>query len=112
MFGGGPQSNKVYLIDFGISKVYENNLFLTFNKNKSFIGTSRYASLASHNGEDIGKKDEIESLMYILLYLLEGKLPWQNLHPAPGVDKNTAIRDLKLSISLEELCQGAPKEFI
>ena len=68
--------------------------------------------MAAHKGEDIGRKDDLESLMYLLIYLINGTLPWQNLKLAPGVDRNVAVGDIKFSIELEELCSGVPKEFI
>jgi serine/threonine protein kinase len=46
---GKNESDKLYLIDFGISKEID---YLKSNKREklSFIGTSRYASLAAHKG--------------------------------------------------------------
>ena len=45
---GSPSSSKIYLIDFGIAKDLEQN---RKSKDKlSFIGTTRYASLAAHLG--------------------------------------------------------------
>ena len=43
-----------------------------FNDKKSFIGTTRYASIAAHKGHEIGRKDDVESLFYVLIYLITG----------------------------------------
>lgn len=43
-----------------------------FKTGKSFIGTIRYASRASHIGHEIARKDDLESLMYVGVYLLKG----------------------------------------
>ena len=44
----------------------------SFKDNKPFIGTTRYASVAAHKGYELGRKDDIESLIYVMLYLLRG----------------------------------------
>jgi len=43
-----------------------------FRDKKSFIGTTRYASIAAHKGYEIGRKDDLESLMYVIIYLILG----------------------------------------
>jgi len=43
------------------------------------MGTTRYASLAAHLGSEISRKDDLESLFYVMVYLLKGNLPWQNM---------------------------------
>jgi hypothetical protein len=40
------------------------------------MGTPRYASIAAHLGHEIARKDDIESLFYVILYFLRGSLPW------------------------------------
>ena len=46
--------------------------YSAFKEGKSFLGTTRYASIAAHLGYELGRKDDLESLMYILLYLIRG----------------------------------------
>jgi serine/threonine protein kinase len=68
----------IYLIDFGISKIYKdkNNRHISFKDNKPFIGTTRYAAIAAHEGHELGRKDDLESLAYVLIFFLKGSLPW------------------------------------
>lgn len=40
-------------------------------------GTIRYASVHAHLGRTASRRDDLESLAYTLLFLLNGKLPWQ-----------------------------------
>jgi len=49
-----------------------NNLISPFRDNTSFIGTTRYASIAAHKGFELSRKDDIESLIYVLLYFMKG----------------------------------------
>lgn len=48
--GRENECHMVYMIDFGISKIYRDNnkRHITFKENKPFIGTTRYASIAAH----------------------------------------------------------------
>lgn len=43
-----------------------------FKEGRSFVGTTRYASIAAHKGYEIGRKDDLESIIYIDILLLKG----------------------------------------
>lgn len=53
----------------------------------------------------------MESLGYLLLYFLRGRLPWQGLKVEPNEDRNTAIMQRKENIGVDELCDQVPQEF-
>lgn len=59
-----------------LKEIYCNYLHIIYNRpfrdNASFIGTTRYASIAAHKGHELGRKDDIESLIYVLLYFMKG----------------------------------------
>jgi serine/threonine protein kinase len=61
-------------VDFGISKFYKNNqgVHIEFSDDKPFIGTTRYASIAAHKKYEMSRRDDLESLGYMLVYLLKG----------------------------------------
>ncbi len=77
-------SFKIYLIDFGISKLdlsFPRKISNNNNNNKiKFVGTPRFASVNSHQKNQQTPSDDIESLMYVLIYLYKKTLPWMNLN--------------------------------
>ncbi|CAD8168015.1 unnamed protein product [Paramecium pentaurelia] len=103
ILGIGKDILKLYLIDFGISKIYRdsNGKHISFKDQKSFLGTTRYASIAAHLGHELGRKDDLESLMYILLYFLRGQLPWQNMVNVTDDERTKKVGEMKLSMERE-----------
>lgn len=75
------ESEKIKLIDFGLSKQYidKNGLHKPNKNHESITGTLRYVSINIHDGEEPSRRDDIISMVYILFYMYLGKLPWQGL---------------------------------
>lgn len=94
---------KLYLIDFGLSKVYKENNNNN-NSSKSIVGTLRYASLYIHNKMMYSKRDDLISLGYLLIYLFKGELPWQNIKASNYEEKVLLIKKHKESLSIKKLC--------
>lgn len=88
MLGGDciESSNKIFLIDFGLSISYldnETSQHYKENPNHNYsnvVGTALFASINAHNGKDLSRRDDIESLVYTLIYLCTGTLPWKNIN--------------------------------
>ena len=71
--------NNIYLIDFGFCKSYiENGEHNKIKKTHHMIGSKNYASISSHNCYELSRRDDLESLGYMLIYLNTGFLPWNN----------------------------------
>ena len=104
LIGEGSNRKKVYLIDFDISST------LTAGPRPDapheFIGTKGFASRNAHKGGFLSRKDDLESLGFTLVYLYQGKLPWNNLK-CDVVTLGTMKSQLMQSGFLEDL----PKEF-
>lgn len=80
--GLGKRASLIYIIDFGLAKVFRDPKTLEhipYRVGKSFSGTQRYASVHSHLGVEQSRRDDLEAVGYIMLYFLRGSLPWQGL---------------------------------
>lgn len=56
------------------------------------------------------RRDDLESLGYVLMYFNRGSLPWQGLKAATKRQKYERISEKKMSTPIEELCKGYPGE--
>ncbi|CAD8197067.1 unnamed protein product [Paramecium pentaurelia] len=112
VLGSGKDNGKIYLIDFGISKIYKdaNNHHMPFREQRSFLGTTRYASIAAHLGHELSRKDDLESMMYIILYFIRGQLPWQNLQNVTDKERTKKVGEMKILMQ-NEIFRDQPKEF-
>ena len=54
------------------------------------------------------RRDDLEAIGYVLIYLLKGRLPWQGLKIANSKDKIKSILDMKKSITISELTKETP----
>ena len=82
------------------------------NQNQlNFVGTLRYASLNSHKGIRQSRRDDLESMLYILIYFLKGKLPWQDIKAKQKEERHKLIFQIKSKVTIESLCKDIPEEF-
>lgn len=74
---------------------------VTFKEGSRFVGTPRYASLNTHLGCKQSRRDDIESIAYILIYFITGDLPWQGVKAKTKSEKKQKIKELKLGLSID-----------
>ena len=90
----------LYLIDFGMAKRIKDPIGAAENRLVPLIGSPRYASVFAHRGEPLGRRDDLISMMYSLIYVANGgALPWQGY-------TDVEMHYIKDNMTPSELCAG------
>ena len=113
MFGRPNSESRatLHIIDFGLAKQYmEDGIHIRQETSKGCLGTARYMSINTHLGKTQSRRDDMEALGYLFVYLYRGRLPWQGLK-GNGPERYDNILKVKKSTTPEELCRGLPNEF-
>ncbi len=113
LIGIGYHSNTIYIIDFGLSKKYKDSKMnhLPYREHRPLTGTTRYASINNHLGIEQSRRDDLESIGYVLIYFIKKRLPWQGTLGSTKQSKYNKILEKKLMIPVELLCKDLPMEF-
>ena len=70
LMGIGKRGNQVNVIDFGLAKKFRDpktHLHIPYRENKNLTGTARYTSINTHLGVEQARRDDLESLAYVLI---------------------------------------------
>ena len=113
VIGEEDKSHIIYIIDFGLAKKFwssTNKGHIPFVEGKKLTGTARYASVNALGGGEQSRRDDLESIAYILIYFLKGRLPWQGIRVANKDDRYKKIYEKKKNTTTKELCAGFPRE--
>ena len=114
LIGKFNKKNIIYLIDFGLSQQIIDPvtyLHIPYSQSEYLVGSARYSSINSQMGINQTRRDDLESLGYILIYFLKGKLPWMGLKNNLN-DTHSKIVEIKMKIPLKDLCNDLPIEFL
>ncbi len=98
---------KAYCVDFGICDRYISAVTRKHKQESigAINGTPTFLSLSCHEGKCPSRRDDIEALLNVLIYLMRGSLPWQN---APSDEEGAA---LKRGIPIAQLCESMPDDW-
>ncbi len=78
LMGLGTRGNLVYFRDFGLAKKYRDScthMHIPYRENKKLTGTTHFVSVNTHLCIEQSRRDDMESLGYVLMYILRGSLP-------------------------------------
>lgn len=115
LIGTGSKKNQLYLIDFGLSKQYRDpptKKHITFESNRGVFGTARYSSLHSLKGLEQSRRDDMEALAYVFIYLLRGSLPWMNFSCKNRKEERELNYNMKVTTDYAQILKGYPKEYL
>ncbi|KNZ75498.1 Casein kinase I like protein [Termitomyces sp. J132] len=110
VMGTGKAAHMVNVIDFGLAKKFRDSKTLNHipYKQDDFhgVGTSLFAAINTHLGVESSRRDDLESLAYMLIYFLRGTLPWRKLRapnmPPPPISPTTSNPKPLLTVGLPE----------
>lgn len=92
----------VMMLDFGLSRKYRDaNGLIAPRPIASFQGTITYASMNAHNRKEMGRHDDLWSLLYILVHFITGELPWSH-----ATEKDQAAK-IKQKTCHKQLCSDS-----
>lgn len=78
--GRGEDRRNIYLVDFGLAKEHLDALTqqpIGARRHTDFRGTIPYASLTAHQKQELGRKDDLWSLFFVVLEFLDEPLSWK-----------------------------------
>ncbi len=111
--GEDDKEHIIYILDFGLAKKYWSSTtksHIPFSKDRRLTGTARYSSINALSGCEQGRRDDLESIAYLIIYFLKGRLPWQGIKVQNKEERYAKILKKKKNTTTKELCMGLPKE--
>ena len=112
---GKKDKSLIYIIDFGLARKYRSSRtgkHIKYSKNSYFSGNLKYSSINTMKGIIPSRRDDLESIGYMLIYLYKQKLPWDKIISKNKIELAQKIFDIKRLIPLKMLCEDLPKEMI
>jgi len=114
VMGRREKADEVFLIDFGLASPYldENGHHVSYSTKARFHGTDKYAAINNHKKIEPCRKDDLESLGYLLVYFLRGNLPWSMRYSNIKRKHRRAVYGrVKEMITVDDLTWGLPYAF-
>ena len=113
---GKENQNLIYLIDFGFAHKYRSSRtgkHIRYKNIKKVLGSMRYLSINANKGYEQSRRDDLESLGYMLVYLAKNYLPWMDIEKQEinKIKKYKLVCASKIKNTPEILCSGLPFEF-
>lgn len=114
IFGTESEKSVLNVVDFGLAKFYLSSQgeHINLDTGRKMTGTCRYVSLNVHEGLTPSRRDDLESVCYVLIHLLQGTLPWKGLISSSGESLNALVADKKREPGIWRDLAECPGEFL
>ena len=117
---GRIDPKNIYLIDFGFAGKYRSSRtgkHIKYKYIKIILGSLIYVSINGNKGYEQSRRDDLESLGYMLIDIMTNYLPWNNYKDLEvdgqiSYSQNEKLVEIKSEVSPEILCKGLPEEFV
>uniref|UniRef100_A0A7E4ZR40 non-specific serine/threonine protein kinase n=1 Tax=Panagrellus redivivus TaxID=6233 RepID=A0A7E4ZR40_PANRE len=111
VIGRGKEARVIYVVDFGMARryaIWEGGKVHHREARETalFRGSFRYCSPHVHDRHEQGRRDDLWSVMYSMIFLLNGTLPWV------GKSVEADIKASKNATTDEQLLAKAPPEYL
>jgi len=102
------------LIDFGLAKQYidprgRHKPYMTQSR---LIGTLRYISTHVHEGIEPSRRDDLISMVYVIIYILKKTLPWQGMNSIGKYSKTQITYEQKKTTDNCVICHGLSTKIV
>lgn len=114
MIGRGDKKNTLFLADFGLTTPFmpaRRDGILPPLVTSQVTGNQLFSSTSNHMNFQQGPKDDLESLAYMLVYLLTGSLPWSNIQTTDPKQRANILTNTKMTSSVMDICRECPDVF-
>ena len=106
----------LYLIDFGISRKYRSSRtgkHIKYSLTGKLFGTLKFLSYNATRGVEQSRRDDLESIGYVLVSLTGNRLPWQgySIHGPKAKSNYEKILEIKKISNPKVICNSLPEEF-
>lgn len=108
---GSAEPERFYLADFGHACRYLNERgdHKTYAKRGYFSGSVPFASRNALEGGTLSRRDDLESLAYMIVFLMKG-LPWRDGARKEAREDVLSVWQVKRDLDVKRLCEGLPQE--
>ena len=127
--------DQIMLIDYDLAGIFldKNKSHINFQYDDLIVGNLLFKSINSNNYISQTRRDDLESLLYCLIYFYKGELPWnkKNVNEVYNkinrkykrldknnkngnsnyINKSEIYYEFKVRIPPKKLCEDLPKEF-
>ena len=112
--GMKKKNSTIYMIDYGLCRKYfdtKTKSHIPYREGKNITGTVRFASIYTHMGIEQSRRDDLESLGYMMIYFTKGGLPWMEIKAKTKKEKYLKIKEKKIEVTPDILCEGLDSEY-